>query len=66
MYGVESESVSRGALEQGIPKEFVRIFSSHEAISEELSLYLSQCPLILVKGSRGMKMEKVLERLKKE
>jgi UDP-N-acetylmuramoyl-tripeptide--D-alanyl-D-alanine ligase len=60
LYGPESKEVLRGALEGGISKESVRLFPSHEAIAEEVKKLFSERLLVLIKGSRGMKMEKVL------
>lgn len=60
LYGPESKEVFRGAVEEGISKASVKHFSSHEAIAEEVRTLFSERILLLIKGSRGMKMEKVI------
>jgi UDP-N-acetylmuramyl pentapeptide synthase len=60
LYGPESKEVLRGALDGGISKESVKLCPSHEAIAEEVKKLFSERVLLLLKGSRGMKMEKVL------
>lgn len=66
LYGVESENIRRGAIEEGTPRESVRVYPSHEALAEEVQKYFPERPLVLIKGSRGMKMEKVLAFLKQD
>jgi UDP-N-acetylmuramoyl-tripeptide--D-alanyl-D-alanine ligase len=66
LYGVESEAAYRGAIEAGFPREFVRMFLSHDVLSEEIMHNLMIKPIVLIKGSRGTKMEKVLDQLKKD
>jgi UDP-N-acetylmuramoyl-tripeptide--D-alanyl-D-alanine ligase len=64
LYGPESTEVLRGAVEGGISKESVALCPSHEAIAEEVKKLFSERLLVLIKGSRGMKMENVLSFLR--
>jgi UDP-N-acetylmuramoyl-tripeptide--D-alanyl-D-alanine ligase len=55
-----------GALQAGMNKGQITSFgSSEEAANHVLSL-LEPGDLVLVKGSRGIKTEKIVERLKKK
>ena len=60
-YGACSEEYVRGAAEGGLA--FAKTFESHAALASELNAYICPGDTILCKGSRGMKMEKVLELL---
>lgn len=62
-YGKESKKIAEGAKASGV--NLVKEFKTHKEIAE---FYLSQCKKddsILLKGSRGMMMEKVAEKLQK-
>lgn len=60
-YGAIHEEYLRGAREAGIA--FAEGYESHEALACELRAYLRAGDTLLCKGSRGMRMEKVLEHL---
>lgn len=55
--------IAKGALQEGMPEQNVKSFYRVEQIKEFLSENLSEGNIILVKGSRGMKMEKVVDYL---
>ena len=59
-YGAHAEEYVRGAEEAGIPAQ---LYPTHEAISEALCRTAKPGDVLLVKGSRGMRMERVLELL---
>ncbi|MFI5303375.1 MAG: UDP-N-acetylmuramoyl-tripeptide--D-alanyl-D-alanine ligase [Nitrospiria bacterium] len=64
LYGSESKNIRKGAIDSGYPADAVALFSTHESIANEAKKFFQEKPVILIKGSRGMKMEKVLEYLK--
>jgi UDP-N-acetylmuramoyl-tripeptide--D-alanyl-D-alanine ligase len=59
-----AEQVRRGALRGGLAAEHIFIGKDHKEIVRQLRPHLRPGDWLLIKGSRGMKMEKVLERLK--
>ena len=61
VYGANSEEYVRGAVDSGL--ENARLFTDHESLAEALSKELRSGDNLLVKGSRGMKMEQVLRLL---
>ena len=65
LYGAEAPQVYKGAVENGLSEAAIKICSSHEEIAEEIKNLPLEPSLILIKGSREMKMEKVLDFLKK-
>ncbi|MHB8482001.1 MAG: UDP-N-acetylmuramoyl-tripeptide--D-alanyl-D-alanine ligase [Nitrospiria bacterium] len=65
LVGAEARQVYQGAVENGMAEEAVKVCSTHEEIAEEINRFPAVRSLILIKGSRGMKMENVLELLKK-
>src|SRR5215471_3100202 len=52
-----------GALAAGLPPERVRFFASSDQAAEFLQQFLRPGDLLLVKGSRGVKMERIVEAL---
>ncbi len=64
LYGNYSKEVEKGALETGIKS--VMAFSHHEEIAEKIIKKFPPQSWILVKGSRGMTMEKVIQYLKEK
>ncbi|HDZ49702.1 MAG TPA: UDP-N-acetylmuramoyl-tripeptide--D-alanyl-D-alanine ligase, partial [Candidatus Aerophobetes bacterium] len=60
--GEFSKEVSRGAREAGTKNTF--FFQDREKLKNELFSYLRRGDSLLVKGSRGMKMEEIVEDLK--
>ncbi len=63
-YGENSEEYVRGAKQAGLDQ--AQKFSCHEALAEALKQELRAGDTLLVKGSRGMKMERVLQLLFEE
>lgn len=62
--GPYAENLAQGALEAGMTPERVRFAASQEALLPLLSEWAALGKIILVKGSRGARMEKVTEFLK--
>ena len=60
-YGAHSEQYVHGAEESGIPAVH---YPTHEALAEALKAYARPGDVLLVKGSRGMRMERILELIK--
>ena len=64
LLGKRAPQVKRGALLGGMEKERVTIGKNHRNIARMIHLQAKRGDWLLFKGSRGMKMEKVLESLK--
>ena len=61
---VEVEAaLEAGALDAGMPASRVRVFESKTALVETMRKELDESAVLLVKGSRGMRMEEVVESL---
>ena len=52
-----------GAVQGGLPRENARFFEASEQAADFLRVFLRPGDLLLVKGSRGVKMERVVEAL---
>jgi UDP-N-acetylmuramoyl-tripeptide--D-alanyl-D-alanine ligase len=63
LYGEMSGYFERGALSAGMASDSVRRFDTKEEIVNYLKKYLKDNDVVLVKGSRSMKMEDVLNGL---
>jgi UDP-N-acetylmuramoyl-tripeptide--D-alanyl-D-alanine ligase len=63
--GVEGDAAQliEGAASAGIPRDRLKFFSSSEDAASFLQTLLQPGDLLLVKGSRGVKMERVVETL---
>lgn len=61
-YGPNSGKMLKGAVTGGMPVENVRVFDDREKMADALTRICRPGDVILVKGSRGMRMELVLER----
>ena len=61
--GKNSIKIAEGAKNAGMKQENVYCFDSNDAVSEFLDAEVKKGDVILVKGSRGMKLETVVERL---
>lgn len=64
LVGERAEDTARGAVEAGMAEENIVVASSREEAASVLSGKLRPGDHVLVKGSRGMKMEKVIELLR--
>ena len=63
IFGVRGNATEfvRGAIEGGHPKDRTRIFENSVEAGEFLAGFIGRGDLLLLKGSRGVKMEKILE-----
>jgi UDP-N-acetylmuramoyl-tripeptide--D-alanyl-D-alanine ligase len=63
--GVEGQALQliEGAASAGMPREHVKFFSSSQDAAQFLQTELRPGDLLLVKGSRGVKMERIVEAL---
>ena len=59
----EAESFVRAAIEAGLPAAHVQFFPSSSEAAEFVGNLMKQGDLLLVKGSRGVKMERIVEAL---
>lgn len=65
LLGSMAETVAAGAVENGLPEAQVVVARSHEEILADLLGNLGNGEYILVKGSRGMRMEEVAEGIRR-
>ena len=63
LYGEMAAYYEKGALSAGMNSSAVKIFESKDEIAVYLKEYLKEKDVVLVKGSRSMKMEDVVNRL---
>jgi UDP-N-acetylmuramoyl-tripeptide--D-alanyl-D-alanine ligase len=63
-YGALAEEIARGAVEGGLPVEQVLTAKSHDELAASLLEILQEGDRVLVKGSRGMRMEKIVDGLR--
>ncbi len=63
--GKDSKWIGMEAIKKGFPAEKVYHVESNEKAAKLLDSWLSPQDLVLVKGSRGMKMEEIIEYIKK-
>lgn len=61
--GTDAIHFAEGAVAAGFPREAVRFYKTAEAAGAELSQWLSPRDLLLLKASRGMKLETILPKL---
>ena len=66
LLGEHAVDVQRGALHAGMPAQRIIIGRNHAEISRLLRRHLKKGDWLLVKGSRGMKMETIVRQLKGE
>ena len=62
-FGSHAGDVAKGARDGGMDTEQIRIADSHEALAREVRQRLGGSAWVLVKGSRSMRMEQVVEAL---
>ncbi|NQT90129.1 MAG: UDP-N-acetylmuramoyl-tripeptide--D-alanyl-D-alanine ligase [Candidatus Omnitrophica bacterium] len=60
-FGGRAGSIAKGALEKGMSREAVTVFKKKQGIAPFLSRVISKGDVVLIKGSRGMKMEEVTD-----
>jgi UDP-N-acetylmuramoyl-tripeptide--D-alanyl-D-alanine ligase len=65
-FGSDSRHVNQGARAKGLPRRSAHHFSDFDLMMAELSESLRPGDVMLVKGSRGMKLERVAETLKQQ
>lgn len=63
LFGDMSSLYEKGALQMGFPEEKIKTFDSKEELADFLKAGLNPGDAVLVKGSRSMKMEDVVNRL---
>jgi UDP-N-acetylmuramoyl-tripeptide--D-alanyl-D-alanine ligase len=63
--GENGKNIASGALEAGIPTERVFSFKDNDEVKKFLEGFVEEGDFILVKGSRGMKMEEIAQGLMK-
>jgi len=63
--GVEGDAaqIVEGAVAAGVPRAQTRIFATSEEAAKFLADFVAPGDLLLVKGSRGLKMERIVETL---
>jgi UDP-N-acetylmuramoyl-tripeptide--D-alanyl-D-alanine ligase len=59
----DAAQIVEGAVAAGLPRAHTRFFASPQEAAEFLQVLLSPGDLLLVKGSRGVKMEQIVEAL---
>jgi len=64
LLGEQAGQVRKGALAAGMKSDQVIVAEDHGDVARRLRRQLRRGDWLLVKGSRGMKMEKVLKELK--
>jgi len=64
--GILSQNMAEGALSSGMHADQIFSFKNSEEAAEEISSLVQEGDLILVKSSRKIEIEKIVERLKKE
>ena len=57
-YGEEAKEIAKGAIDAGCSN--VKIFGDKEELIKELKQFLKPDDIVLIKGSRGMKMDEVV------
>ncbi|OGF70435.1 hypothetical protein A3H65_01590 [Candidatus Giovannonibacteria bacterium RIFCSPLOWO2_02_FULL_45_14] len=64
--GVRAKFFMEGAIKEGLKKRSIYIFETSGRAGEELEKIIKPGDLLLIKGSQGMRMEKIVERLMAE
>ncbi len=63
--GPLSQQIAEGAIRAGMNEKSILSFENSADAADHLAFLLESGDLVLVKGSRGIRMEKIVERLKK-
>lgn len=63
-YGALAEEIARGAVESGLSQEKVVRAKNHDELAASLLEILQSGDRVLIKGSRGMRMEKIIAALR--
>ncbi|MBD3349267.1 MAG: UDP-N-acetylmuramoyl-tripeptide--D-alanyl-D-alanine ligase [Candidatus Eisenbacteria bacterium] len=66
LYGNKVSHMREGAIEGGMPPANINVYESKDALARELEELPVRDAVVLVKGSRDMRMEEVVELLVKE
>ena len=66
LIGRRAAWIAEAAVNSGMQRETVRICDSHEQAAQELAAMAASGDWVLIKGSRGMRLERVLEILQEE
>lgn len=64
--GHMSQHMADGAKDAGMPPDRIHVFQDSKDAAEKLRSHLKRGDLILVKGSRGIRMEQIVEQLREE
>ena len=64
--GEKSRKIAEGAIKAGMPKDSVSSFNDLDEAGESLFTLVEGCQLVLVKASRAMALERVVDILRKE
>lgn len=64
--GVRARSIAEGALEAGMSEKNIIQYETSEGAAKELDSLIKPGDLILVKGSQGRRMERIVEEIMKE
>ncbi len=59
----DAAQIVEGAVAAGLPRERAKFFATPREAAEFLAGFISSGDLLLVKGSRGVKMEQIVETL---
>ena len=59
----DGAQIVEGAVAAGIPRDHTRVFESSEAAAKFFESFIQPGDLLLVKGSRGVRMERIVEAL---
>jgi UDP-N-acetylmuramoyl-tripeptide--D-alanyl-D-alanine ligase len=65
VFGVEGDAaqIVEGAVAAGVPRAHTKVFTSSDDAAKFLADFVAPGDLLLVKGSRGVRMERVVEAL---
>jgi UDP-N-acetylmuramoyl-tripeptide--D-alanyl-D-alanine ligase len=64
--GAAAERLAHAAVDAGMPRESVRHFDASDEAAEAVAAFVTSGDVVLVKGSRGIKADRVVSRLSAE